>query len=342
MGSARLNITVSYDADGVPADRPVSDSVDTLSGAKLEGRGDQSSARTMREVPNGAGATTKRERVSEPPKDAKITNASVRMALTCDDGTSHTLDDTGNHSVSGKLDGECIEITATDRTRNGEIVETVTRTQRWCCGQDKVSALPSGERAALWAELDALKARLASARPEAPGRLPPSGGEDRPAGLRARPRTWAAPAGGEMKIGSVMAKSPAEAAGLKRKDIILDIGGKTPESADALSEIVGALTPAEPVELTLARGKRERTLKIVPGLLLLKDLDVMGDPVEGRECDGECRCTKENPDRFCMRLWLYAGEGPNGGVLFEHHCVSVQNDGEGRLLSSECGVGEYV
>jgi putative serine protease PepD len=66
-------------------------------------------------------------------------------------------------------------------------------------------------------------------------------------------------------VGEVLEGEPAEAAGLKTGDVVLEAGGKPVESADDIQTAVAARKPGEKLELKIRRGDDERTVTVTLG-----------------------------------------------------------------------------
>jgi S1-C subfamily serine protease len=63
-------------------------------------------------------------------------------------------------------------------------------------------------------------------------------------------------------ITEVMADSPAESAGLKAGDVIIEINGDEVEEPDDVQEAVGETDEGDEMELTVLRNKNEKTFKL--------------------------------------------------------------------------------
>jgi putative serine protease PepD len=73
-----------------------------------------------------------------------------------------------------------------------------------------------------------------------------------------------APAGGAL-IGQIVAGGPADKAGLREGDRVVDIGGQPVRAADDLSAAVNDHKPGEKVQVTVERGGQRRTLTVTLG-----------------------------------------------------------------------------
>jgi putative serine protease PepD len=66
-------------------------------------------------------------------------------------------------------------------------------------------------------------------------------------------------------VQSVMTGSPAQAAGMKRGDVIVSIGGMTVESVEGVFTAVRAHKVGETVEVEIVRGEERMTLTVTLG-----------------------------------------------------------------------------
>ena len=67
-----------------------------------------------------------------------------------------------------------------------------------------------------------------------------------------------------MKIGGVQGGSPAEQAGLKGGDVIIELAGHKIGGLEDYATVLRALKPGEPVEIVIRRGGQESRLTITP------------------------------------------------------------------------------
>ena len=73
-----------------------------------------------------------------------------------------------------------------------------------------------------------------------------------------------APTGGAL-IGQIVAGGPADKAGLREGDRVVEIGGQPVRDADDLSAVVNDHKPGEKVQVTVERGGERRTLTVTLG-----------------------------------------------------------------------------
>ena len=78
-------------------------------------------------------------------------------------------------------------------------------------------------------------------------------------------------------VNRVERKSPAEAAGLKPNDIIVEVGGRPIDGEGALKQAVAARRPGETVAVSVVRGGRRLTLQVA----LVENVFLRGEDVLG-------------------------------------------------------------
>jgi C-terminal processing protease CtpA/Prc len=66
-------------------------------------------------------------------------------------------------------------------------------------------------------------------------------------------------------VTDVLDESPADSAGIKKHDVILEFNGKKIEDANALSKVVRKTTPGETVKCVLLRAGKQQSVSIVVG-----------------------------------------------------------------------------
>jgi hypothetical protein len=141
-----IKVSVDYDLPNPPPNPPpnpalppspstVDDNVSNPSDSSLSGSGDASGASTDATVPNTSGGTENRQRKNPVPPGCIFKKATIRVSLSCAAlNKTITLEATGNVSVSGKIDANCIYTTAVNTTTISRVIETKTTTQKKCCG----------------------------------------------------------------------------------------------------------------------------------------------------------------------------------------------------------------
>lgn len=66
-------------------------------------------------------------------------------------------------------------------------------------------------------------------------------------------------------VGIIMDGSPAQKAGVKQGDVILEVDGKQTEDVDTARNIISAIQPGRTVTLKVVRDKQEMTLRVTLG-----------------------------------------------------------------------------
>ncbi len=111
-------------------------------------------------------------------------------------------------------------------------------------------------------------------------------------------------------VADVDANGPAKAAGLQPGDVILAANGKPISTSADLPPMVGASRPGTPIELTVLRDGRERTVSVTTGTLpdgKTSELADAGEPTgRGRLGIAVGELTREQRERLGV---------PSGGVL---------------------------
>jgi serine protease Do len=72
-------------------------------------------------------------------------------------------------------------------------------------------------------------------------------------------------------VSSVMKDSPADAAGIREGDVILEFDGEFIETSTQLPHVVGLIKPGSEVKVRLMREGSERTIKVKVGALAARD-----------------------------------------------------------------------
>ena len=142
-----IKVSVDYELPtSVPNPAPpptpsmVEDKVSDPSTSSLSGSGDASGASTDATEANQQGGTDARHRNNPVPPGCKFKSATITVSLDCAaPGNPITLRATGNVSVSGKIDANCIYTTAVNLTTTGRVTETETITKKKCCGEKEAA-----------------------------------------------------------------------------------------------------------------------------------------------------------------------------------------------------------
>ncbi len=93
-------------------------------------------------------------------------------------------------------------------------------------------------------------------------------------------------------VNNVLKGSPAEKAGLKRGDIIIEFDGKPVENVSALQDIVAKTAPKKTVKIKVIRDRKEETIELVTGEM--PEQIASGEPEE----------SKEKPEKEDTAEWL--------------------------------------
>jgi hypothetical protein len=315
LPSATIEIIVDYEPPTPPPNpappRPATatDSIDTGTKSSLSGSGDISGASTSKTVPV-QGGTDQTDKKTPVPTGGKFTKATVKAKLDCPGGPK-TGELSGNVSVSGRVEGNCIVITAVDRVTADGTETTITKTRNICC--DGQVLLAEFDEKSLVAQRGWMGLSLAA-------------GEN---GAIVR---------------KVLPRSPAEKAKLRTGDIIQRIGKHAVSGPGAVRTLLAEIRTRAKVNLAIKRGSRNVTLGISLERVRLVGVDFGGEPVEDMKCDSNCECAVKAEGFICTHLWRYVGEGPNGGALLREICVSVDPDDEDPDTSiriTRCGFGEF-
>ena len=83
-----------------------------------------------------------------------------------------------------------------------------------------------------------------------------------------------------MLIGDILGGSPAENAGLKRGDVILDFAGRPVQKMQELQRLVAATRPGTPIRLKIRRDRQEQLVAVEIGEL--KDLEPKAEAAGSR------------------------------------------------------------
>lgn len=342
MASATIKIDVQYDPPNPQPNPPVpvgpasaEDGIGDTGNSSLSGSGSSSGASTDKTVPAPNG-TDQTQQTTPVPAGAKFREATVTMTLNCPNEPLRTLTLTGNVSVSGRVEGNCIVVTAVNQeTVNGRTIKTTTKTRKRCCG-DKAAAA-EGENSLLFVrqELAELRELLTTGRQ--------SGGVPQ---ILTKPRRWfglSLRGGGEsaLEVAHIMNGCAASEAGLRVGDRIMEVAGR---KVSNIAELVGRLAAApagRAVALGIVRGSRKQRIAVRPTTRLFRGNDVPGDVIEDKKCDAACNCTVNSPGAVCASYWAYRGDGPNGGVLYDLSCTAFGPNLE-VVSEKECGLGEYI
>jgi putative serine protease PepD len=68
------------------------------------------------------------------------------------------------------------------------------------------------------------------------------------------------------RVGTVIAGSPADKAGVEAGDVVTAVDGKAVSGADQLTEVLGSRAPGDKVTLALSRNGASRTVTVTLGV----------------------------------------------------------------------------
>jgi serine protease Do len=117
-------------------------------------------------------------------------------------------------------------------------------------------------------------------------------------------------------VNSVQPKSPAEAAGIKPNDLIVEIAGRRTETGRSLNSLVQARQPGETLPVVVRRGGKRLTLQVkLSENLALRREDVLGLSVQ--LLDERASATLGIPAGSGVQVMAVAPRGPTSGTLQE-------------------------
>lgn len=333
MAKASIQIDVTYSVPGGEAGRA---SVDTEmpenSGKGLSGSGDSDGARSTL-VTEAAGAETTTEDHDRIPDNATVTAASISISLNCPGAAAPiSLQDRANHSVEGRVDGNCIETIAVNKVENGTRVVTTTRKKRRCCGEGAKIALADQVRDELVIFKDEIKT-LIDSKLDGPATTKPKPDTKVWFGLRFSPEE-------DGLVEQVIADSPSEDEGIKPGDQVVAINEVSLEELGGVSAFLGEQSSFEPVAFKLKRVGKSLNVEIRPAPRLAASADIIGAFSMDRACGDDCECSKRVKRSLCGKVWRYMGDGPHGGVVYEELCITIEA-GNPDPIEHSCGAGEY-
>ncbi len=332
MAKASIQIRVDYSVPGgAGGTASVSTEMPNGTGKALSGSGDSDGAKSTLVTEAGGTETTTEDHDGAPP-NATVTRASITLSLNCPGGAAPiTLEDNSNHSVQGRVDGNCIETIAVNKVRNGLRVVTTTRKKRRCCGDGAKAAAADTVRD----ELVAFKEEIRDLLDEKFDAGAAVDGDAEQVWLGLRLSGDDGP-----RIGKVLSDSPAEDAGLKPGDRLIALNDTPLEEAGGLGELLAGLSPFSPIAISLQRGKKDVSVELAPAPRLAAVADIVGAFSMDRACGDDCECSKKVRRSLCGKAWRYLGDGPNGGVMYEELCITIQA-GNPNPIEHSCGAGEY-
>ena len=149
-------------------------------------------------------------------------------------------------------------------------------------------------------------------------------------------------AGKTLRIASILPGSPAETTGLQPDDVLVQAGNASAAGSTAIGGAMAALRTADQVLLKIERKGKALQLQFSPRFYVLPYYCFASGIEFNKAYDKNCNCTVEENGFLCATLYIYDGEGPNGGVLYRKRCVSKSPDFDSDVrFGSDCGVHEY-
>ena len=143
-----------------------------------------------------------------------------------------------------------------------------------------------------------------------------------------------------LRVAVVLPGSPAEAAGIRSDDTLTQIGdmaiSKFCDARDAVAKLSSPVT----LPATLRREGKEFKIKVTPGFYIFPYQSFSSGVKFNKFCDRNCDCTIAQSGIMCVTVYIYVGEGSNGGMLLQKVCSS-QESGLPQLHSI-CDIGEYT
>ncbi len=329
MANAKIEITTQY-SDGTT--RQV-DSNDTSLPGTLEGDASatETKVRFSGADAQGRPATVTRRAVA--PAGQTFRSATITMRLNCDPpktATPVTL--TGNVSVSGRVDGECVVVTAVNSTGDPVTgVEQITETSvRSCCKAPGGNAsfedpvLLDGLAKMLDDRFDLFRTEIvtlmgASGNPE-------DGRTDNPEDFASGMGVWLGlgfKADAGLQVAGALPGSPASASTIKKGDVVRAVNGKSVETLDQLMTMLAELSILEPAGLTVLRDDETEEVKVDTSPRLLPNGDMISAFTMNRACGEDCECSRTVTRAICGKGWRYLGEHESGALAYEEQCITI-------------------
>ena len=143
-----------------------------------------------------------------------------------------------------------------------------------------------------------------------------------------------------MKVKSVLKNSPAGYIELREGDRITHIGEQGISQAKDVTNVLAKTTPGITIQITVQRNGSLISAKLKPILVYFPYQSFTSGFEINKFCDSDCNCTLDQPGFFCITIYRYIGEGPNGGVLLQKICVATEGPGQPEFPTA-CEVHEY-
>jgi hypothetical protein len=148
-----------------------------------------------------------------------------------------------------------------------------------------------------------------------------------------------APEGG-LRVGAVLPGSAAEAAGLRPGDALTHLGEtEVSNLRDARDAIADSRAPVT-LSVAARRGETALQVEVTPAFCIFPFQSFSSGVKFNKFCDDNCDCTLDADGFLCTTVYVFVGNGPNGGVLLQKICGS-QESGLPRI-DTACDIGEYI
>lgn len=329
--SAKITVTTLHQNSSTQSQ--VSDEIPDVGKGSLSGSADDSGPTTDKTVPNGAGGSDQTNKTAPLPAGKTAGGKKVSITMTCANNRSIMLEDDGNVSVSGKVDGECITTTSVNRsTDTNGVITTTTSTKRKCCADPQNASFVTPE------EFIAFKSEILALLRAGADPADPAAWPNRLAWLGFSPLDAT---GQGVIVDRLLPRSPVAKAGLVKGDLITKLGETPVKDLASLREARTLLRAHAPVSIDVFRHGEPQRLQVWPGMPIFLNRDVAGDVLGDKTCDDQCTCAQAHDGAVCSSYWRYRGPGPYGGMLYEMTCTAFGRNLE-VISDKNCGVAEYI
>ncbi len=143
-----------------------------------------------------------------------------------------------------------------------------------------------------------------------------------------------------LKVKGVLPNSPAASIDLREFDRITHIGEQGIFQVEDVTNILSKITPGITIPITVQRDGNIIHTKLEPILVYFPYQSFASDFELNKFCDSDCNCTLDQLGFFCITIYRYIAEGPNGGVLLQKICIATEGPGQPEF-PTVCDVHEY-
>ena len=143
-----------------------------------------------------------------------------------------------------------------------------------------------------------------------------------------------------LKVKGILPNSPAASIELREYDRITHIGEQDISQIKDMINVLGNITPGMTIPITVQKDGNLIQTKLKPLLVYFPYQSFASDFELNKFCDSDCNCTLDQPGFFCITIYRYIGEGPNGGVLLQKICIATEGPGQPEFPTA-CEVHEY-